>query len=604
VKLAFKLPFLFFFPAAVVGSCSPISPTYSDKEVSPEHLSHQDFHNPRRLTAESEQALSRLGLETLYRTDPAEAISRVHQHLRQTSSAPLSLTLCEMLLDQSGRTSDWNHRLGYILEANQVARQQLGSESDGLFERIFNETCAEIFTELKDHTDWDSTVQLSGIGNRRLSLRTNVPGKHLADPTGWDELFLADDPRFTRNRRLTTLVSEGIGAPLVAHLTKESAIKRGYDFVSPVGISTPMTAVVLPGTGATEYELAFVDPESRGTVEFQGKSYPLKVNYTAPIALLGTMKPHTALGLRGFLRPEQFMDRMGLFHVSRHDPEKIPLVLVHGLMSCPAVWMQTVNALRADPVIRQHYQIVLFFYPNGLPILLNAAGLREHLEDYVEHFDPDRSRDNFRRMVLVGHSMGSILNNAQVRDSDGIIEEFIFKRRVEDLDHLSDDERDHIETLVSYEANPDVKRAIFFAAPHRGSPFALNPIGRLGNALIAFPFDLLLPGHSLEGEFEPQAHDLIHSRPNSVGSLAPNSPVLDLILSTPPHKDVALHSIIGRLNLSGPIEQSSDGIVPYTSSHLNAVESEFVVQAGHTATVSNPEAIAELIRVLKKHLKQ
>ena len=46
--------------------------------------------------------------------------------------------------------------------------------------------------------------------------------------------------------------------------------------------------------------------------------------------------------------------------------------------------------------------------------------------------------------------------------------------------------------------------------------------------------------------------------------------------------------------------KSSDGVVSYSSSHLDFAESELVIPAGHGG-FTHPEAIAEIVRILKLH---
>jgi hypothetical protein len=48
----------------------------------------------------------------------------------------------------------------------------------------------------------------------------------------------------------------------------------------------------------------------------------------------------------------------------------------------------------------------------------------------------------------------------------------------------------------------------------------------------------------------------------------------------------------------GDSPNSSDGVVPYWSSHLNGAESEHIVPSDHGAH-QNPQAIAEVMRILK-----
>lgn len=45
----------------------------------------------------------------------------------------------------------------------------------------------------------------------------------------------------------------------------------------------------------------------------------------------------------------------------------------------------------------------------------------------------------------------------------------------------------------------------------------------------------------------------------------------------------------------------SDGVVPYWSSHLDGAESEKIVPSGRPAH-RDPQAIAEMVRILKKHI--
>ncbi|MGB9056689.1 MAG: hypothetical protein WCC54_30925, partial [Pseudolabrys sp.] len=61
-----------------------------------------------------------------------------------------------------------------------------------------------------------------------------------------------------------------------------------------------------------------------------------------------------------------------------------------------------------------------------------------------------------------------------------------------------------------------------------------------------------------------------------------------------------VHSIIGDRG-RGDTPNSSDGIVPYWSSHLDGAKSELIVHSGHGAQY-DPEAIREVERILKENL--
>src|SRR5256885_3690003 len=46
-----------------------------------------------------------------------------------------------------------------------------------------------------------------------------------------------------------------------------------------------------------------------------------------------------------------------------YDPDRIPVVLVHGLMSIPQMWVPTISAIESDPGLRGRYQFWVFAYP-------------------------------------------------------------------------------------------------------------------------------------------------------------------------------------------------------------------------------------------------
>ena len=65
---------------------------------------------------------------------------------------------------------------------------------------------------------------------------------------------------------------------------------------------------------------------------------------------------------------------------------------------------------------------------------------------------------------------------------------------------------------------------------------------------------------------------------------------------------VTAHSIIGKIG-NGPLETSSDGVVPYASSHIGWSASELVVPRNH-ACQDAPQTIEELRRILFLHLQE
>ena len=63
------------------------------------------------------------------------------------------------------------------------------------------------------------------------------------------------------------------------------------------------------------------------------------------------------------------------------------------------------------------------------------------------------------------------------------------------------------------------------------------------------------------------------------------------------------HSIMGQIAPTAQITDSSDGIVPYRSSHLEGAVSEKLIEGGHSIQ-SSPAAVLELRRILRLHLEK
>ena len=89
--------------------------------------------------------------------------------------------------------------------------------------------------------------------------------------------------------------------------------------------------------------------------------------------------------------------------------------------------------------------------------------------------------------------------------------------------------------------------------------------------------------------------------PNSIDNLRDTDPYVRLTADIPISPKVRYHSIIGNHTPSSPLTESSDGIVPYHSAHLEGAASELVVPFGHSVQ-EHPRAIVEIRRILHNQL--
>ena len=88
--------------------------------------------------------------------------------------------------------------------------------------------------------------------------------------------------------------------------------------------------------------------------------------------------------------------------------------------------------------------------------------------------------------------------------------------------------------------------------------------------------------------------------PTSINSLSPKSATL-LAMNTLPIR-APFHTLIGDRG-KGNTPLSSDGVVPYRSSHLEGAESELIVPGPHGA-YEVKETIVELVRILHEHVEK
>ena len=197
-------------------------------------------------------------------------------------------------------------------------------------------------------------------------------------------------------------VQEGVGGALVGVRTTTPR----ENFAPLKGISAPVTATLdFKGQDAT---LTLRRPAKQPAALVEGKVRPLAADFSAPISYYSPPSNLMFVGLMAALRSGHYIDKTGLYFLQPYDPDRIPLIFVHGLVSTPFTWVETINGLQADPEIRKRYQFWVFAYPTGTPILYSALRLREELARV------DKLYPNHHPYVVVGHSMGGILTHAQV----------------------------------------------------------------------------------------------------------------------------------------------------------------------------------------------
>ena len=117
---------------------------------------------------------------------------------------------------------------------------------------------------------------------------------------------------------------------------------------------------------------------------------------------------------------------------------------------------------------------------------------------------------------------------------------------------------------------------VFIATPHRGSYLTEYPVTEFLGRFLTLPLRIVRTGVELArnaGDFKVNPSNL---GSGSLFGMTPNNPVLQTMAATPIAPDVHAHSIIAVCG-NGPVEGSDDGVVEYSSSHLDGVDSEYIL---------------------------
>ncbi len=335
------------------------------------------------------------------------------------------------------------------------------------------------------------------------------------------------------------------------------------------------------------------------TIRIEGRELPLETEPTATLAYMLSKSGVWDYEFRGFLFGEVLRDR-GATQLIAIDPYRrgrIPVIFVHGTASSPARWAEMFNELQNDPRIRHRYQFWFFAYETGNPVLYSAMRLREALQSALATLDPGETDSALRQMVLIGHSQGGLLVKLMVVDLEDQIRGAFFPEGF-DQSSVSEENRDLLNRLFAVRPLPFVRQAIFMATPHRGSYVAGSWLAHQIGRFVRMPGTLLKLTTEALTQF-PELSLAMRGQYGSVYAMTPGSPLIKALAPAPLADGVMGHSIIA-VDGDQPLDDAGDGVVRYTSAHLDGMASELIVQSGHSVQ-ADPEAIEEVRRILLEH---
>lgn len=409
----------------------------------------------------------------------------------------------------------------------------------------------------------------------------------------------------------------GLGVPLIAVRKNHEAADPTEKYYPPE-LSFAVTAFlrVVPQLATAERSpapqqvlLELYDPLESTDIEVAGRRVPLESDGSTALAfyLNNPRLNINEMSTTGLLRPDLTEAETGIYMLEPFDPQKIPVVMVHGLWSTPFTWMEMFNDLRGDPNLRRTYQFWFYLYPTGQPFWNSAARFREDLVSLRRTVDPEYRNPALDQMVLVGHSMGGLVSKLQTVESRDDYWHIVSDQPFQEV-KADEETRARLEKLFYFHPNPSIRRIVTIATPHRGSDVANSATRWLSHKLIQLPQMAMLGKDQLvkdnPGVFRDPAMLKVKT---SIDSLAPDSPILPVLLESPAGPGVTYHNIVGVLPSNGFVGKfvgGGDGVVAYQSAHLDDVASEITVNADHVNIHRHPASILEVRRVLYDHLRQ
>ena len=456
-------------------------------------------------------------------------------------------------------------------------------------------------------------------GEETLNVEMKIKTSNLKAEDVSDIQFASD---FDLNGTMNRYHQHGLGAPMM--------ILNRYDETSPASKYTPVkqfsvaTAIIRPNLDAFDEEgdsllngsesethltIEFYDPVEKSAVEIQDKKVPLESDWTAALAASMDNLQVEDVASVGLFTPDKLSDVIpgssrtvkGFYMTQKYDPDKIPVIMVHGLASSQITWLDMFNTLRIVPEIRDRYQFWFYLYPNGQPFWVSAAQFRADLAEIRQTLDPNHSNPVFDQMILIGHSMGGLVSRMQTIDSGDHLWNLVSKDSMDNFNG-SPELKAKLKTWFQFTYNTSINRVIFIAVPQRGSSMANLTTRSLGRAFISKTSDIK---EALSEVTKSRNRDLdatlfIYAHTNSVDSLSSHSPIFPALEKCIKSPYVKYHSIIGQIKDS---TQKYDGVVRYHSSHLDGVESELIVESAHTEITHNPATIIEVGRILIENME-
>jgi len=594
-----------------VGCATPIGVSYVDRRVAYQSLT-TNVLSTEKISSFSARELINFNVYQEFEDNPQKALADLHSGLAPKGDEDRLFALAELSFLHAENSGEKSYYLASAVYAYAFLYPgQLGTPPRGIDPRLrwavdlYNQS----LTQAAKSDEGPYAIPMGGkfkLPFGELTVEFNERDLLWGGFRMKNFVPAADiEVRGLRNRYRTP----GIGAALAASIEPLEASPQSMRI--PPRLKIPVTAFLrldnpraALASGKLRGELEFYTEDSARTLKIEGVELPIEYETTSALALSLEGAPVWDSEIAGFRSGDFAISganlREGLFMLHPHKPGRIPVVLVHGTASSPARWAELINELENDPQFWENYEIWLFMYNTGNPVAYSAMLLRDALIKVVKELDPDDKDTGLKRMVVAGHSQGGLLTKMTVIDSGTRL--WPFSVPPDELD-VDAETRALLSHALLIKPLPFVRRVIFIATPHRGSYQALGILGSFASWMINLP-----------GRFTKMSVDFLtlqrkgiflgpaSSRlPTSIDNMNPNNRFIKTLSAIPITAGVVANSIVG-VEGGGPPAEGGDGVVKYSSAHIDGVESEKIVNSAHSMQ-GNPETIQEVKRILMEHAR-
>lgn len=587
--------------------------------VSPREAYQDAYANPLNAGVLSDQAkfvLHRYDLLQKYEDDPAAAIADLHEKALHDDRRDILYALaeaCYLYGDQLANSADLvdqglapDYFLLSALYSLFYVRGEYASQRLNIFDHR-----ARAAVDMYNFGLWQGLATGDADGLALMAAKRKLPFGSISISLDtsrfpWKleefEKFLPADAFVVRGVSVRNRTA-GVGLPLIALRKTTGNGFTGGQTAAVTAVLRVQGDLAALNAGTARAALELYSTLDTSLIKADDIAIPLESDLTAPLAYKLEGSKHFDLGLSAFLGREPGKIPDGLYMTEPYRPGKIPVVFVHGTASNPVWWTEMFNTLRFDPLIREKYQFWYFVYTSNKLVAASAAQLREGLRDKIASLDPEGKDPAFQQMVVVGHSQGGLLTKFTVVDTGDSLVRALTGKDLAALD-MSAESKAEVGRLLVVKPLPFVKEVIFLSTPHRGSFQSKVWNRNLVRWLITLPANLVQSSLEYYDYMTDDVKKLMGGKKNvitSADSMSPDNPVMKALAEIPLAPGVKGHSIIA-VRGDGDPKLGNDGVVEYTSAHLDGMASEFIVRSGHSSQL-NPLAIDEVRRILVEHLK-